>query len=168
MSREVRMVPANWKHPKNAEGHFIPLLDGSFKERVAQWDEEAAQWEKGFHRSYGSDNKWEPKTADMTGTFADWGGDRPDEKEYMPDWPEAERTHYQMYESTSEGTPVSPVMETPEALARWLADSNASAFADMGANYEQWLATIKRGWAVSAVSSPRTGLVSGVEGLCEK
>jgi hypothetical protein len=144
------MVPANWEHPKDKGGDYIPLLGGNFKEDVARWDEEARQWDKGFHRSYGGDNKWEPKTADMTGTFTDWGRERPEEKDYMPDWPEAERTHYQTYESVTEGTPISPVMESLEALARWLADNNVSVsdFAGMGATYEE--------------------LLSIVEGLCEK
>ena len=131
MSREVRRVPANWEHPKDEKGNLIPLFDGSFKERAAKWDEEAAQWEKGFYHLGG--DEWKPKGPDQTGTFEDWDGARPEEKDYMPDWPEAERTHYQMYETTTEGTPISPVMETPEALARWLADNNASAFAGMGA-----------------------------------
>ena len=167
MGREVRMVPANWEHPRDEKGHFIALLGGSFKERAAKWDEEARQWANGFVQDYATDG-WKAKEPKNAGTFADWDGGRPNEKDYMPDWPEAERTHYQMYESTSEGTPISPAMETPEALARWLADNSASAFANIGATYEQWLATIKRGWAPSAVSSPKTGLVSGVEGLYEK
>lgn len=58
-------------------------------------------------------------------------------------------------------------METPEALARWLADNNASSFGDMGATYDQWLATIKHGWAISMVFTPDMGIVSGVEGLHE-
>ena len=167
MSREVRIVPANWEHPKDEKGHFVPLFGDSFKKHVARWDEEARQWENGFVRDFATDSH-KPKGSKHTGAFADWAGERPEEKDYMPDFSEAERTHYQMYECTSEGTPISPVMETPEALARWLADNNASAFADMGATYEEWLATIKRGWALSAVISPRTGLVSGVEWLCEK
>ena len=43
MGREVRRVPANWKHPKDEKGHFVPLLGGSFKERATQWDEE--EWD---------------------------------------------------------------------------------------------------------------------------
>lgn len=168
MGREVRMVPSNWEHPKSADGHFIPLLGDSFKERVAKWDEEARQWNNGFVWDYQT-RDWQSKVPlEHAGTFSKWNGDRPDEKDYMPDWPKAERTHYQMYEDTSEGTPISPVMETPEALARWLADNNASAFAGIGASYEQWLATIKRGWAVSAVIVQGRGLISGVEGLHEK
>ena len=63
----------------------------------------------------------------------------------MPDWPEAERTHYQMYETTTPGTPISPVMETPEALARWLFKDSPDHdyFATSGATYESWLDKIK-------------------------
>jgi len=139
MSREVRMVPANWEHPKDEKGNFIPLLS-SFSYNEEEIKEGLRDgWLKDEPPHYGCN--------------------------VMPDWPEAERTHYQMYESTSEGTPISPVMETPEDLARWLADNNASAFAGVGATYEQWLATIKRGWAISAVSAPGKGIISGVEGL---
>lgn len=83
----------------------------------------------------------------------------------MPDWPESERTHLQMYEDTTEGTPISPVMKTAEELARWLADNNASSFGDHTATYDQWLTMIKRGFAVSACISPSRGLVSGVEAI---
>lgn len=167
MSRKVRRVPANWEHPKNEEGNFIPLLGGSFKKRAAEWDEEAAQWAKGFYRLFG--DKWKPKEPDKTGTFEEWDGPRPEEHGYMPEWPEAARTHFQMYETTTEGTPISPVMETPEALARWLFDNEASACGSVGATYEQWLAMIKgSGWAPDMVSMPGKRFVSGVEGLFGK
>ena len=52
-------------------------------------------------------------------------GDPPEA--FTPDWPDSERTHWQMYEQTSEGTPISPVMESPEALARWLVDNNLAS-----------------------------------------
>lgn len=61
-------------------------------------------------------------------TIEEWCGPRPVPEDYMPDWQEEERTHLQMYESTTEGTPISPIMATKEELARWLADTNASAF----------------------------------------
>ena len=142
MSREVRRVPANWEHPKDEKGRLIPLFS-SFTYNEEEIKEGLRDgWLKDEPPHYGCD--------------------------VMPDWPEAERTHYQMYESTSEGTPISPVMETPEALARWLADNNASALAGMGATYEQWLSTIKRGRAESVVGVFGKGFVSGVEGLHEK
>lgn len=80
----------------------------------------------------------------------------------MPEWIDTERTHWQLYETTTEGTPISPPMPTPEALARWLADTGASAFGDMTATYDQWLSTIKRGSAISAVAH-NGRLISGVE-----
>ncbi len=49
---------------------------------------------------------------------------------------------WQMWETTSEGSPISPVFATPEALARWLADTNASALGSRGASYDAWLSMI--------------------------
>lgn len=70
---------------------------------------------------------------------------------------------WQMWENVSEGSPISPVFETPEELARWLTDEEASSFADRTATYEQWLRMIKgRGFASSAVLGLE-GLKSGVE-----
>lgn len=69
---------------------------------------------------------------------------------------------WQMWETTSEGSPISPVKETPEELAKWLADNNASSFGLIGATYEQWLGMINAGWALSAVCDSK-GFRSGVE-----
>lgn len=162
MGREVRRVPANWEHPKNARGHYIPLFGGSFRKELAEWEEGARQWEKGLVTD--GEGGWEPKPPDTkSSTYKGWDGPKPEEKDYMPDWTDAERTHYQMYETCTEGTPISPVMDTPENLARWLVDNKASAFADMEASYEHWLAMIKAGWAPSMMCSPKTGVISGVE-----
>lgn len=38
-------------------------------------------------------------------------------QEQMPQWQPEQATHFQMYENTSEGTPISPVRGGPEALA---------------------------------------------------
>lgn len=177
MGRKVRRVPADWQHPKNEKGDYIPLLDGFYSKRVAEWDEGERQWNAGFrahtvwHEGGGYHDEWVPKDAKHDYPYSNWTGDRPLAEDYMPDWPEEQRTHLQMYEDTSEGTPISPVMETPEDLARWLADNGASAFAGETATYEQWLATIKRGWACSAVLTVNrdgTGtLESGVAALAE-
>lgn len=83
------------------------------------------------------------------------------ESDVMPDFGSS-ATHFQMYEDTSEGTPISPAFATKKELAKWLADNKASAFADITATYEQWLVTIEIGNAVSAVIDS-TGLKSGAE-----
>lgn len=60
---------------------------------------------------------------------------------------------YQVWETTSEGSPISPAFETPEELARWLADNGASSFGGQTETYETWLEFIKGpGWAVSMVA----------------
>jgi len=38
----------------------------------------------------------------------DWAGGPPDKEYYRPAWTEEEATAFQMYETVSEGTPVSP------------------------------------------------------------
>lgn len=145
MGREVRMVHQHWQHPKNERGRFQPLHDGSaYKIRASAWMD----------------------TANAMGLqhALDEHGAPPDLEEYMPLWTEAERTHFMMYECTSDGTPISPAFATPEGLARWLADTNASAFAGMGATYEQWLDVARGGWAPSAVLSDGR-LTSGVAAM---
>jgi hypothetical protein len=72
---------------------------------------------------------------------------------------------WQMWETTSEGSPMSPVFATPEELATWLADTGGSTFGSMTADYATWLKMINAGWAPSAVMSSDTGLASGVEAV---
>lgn len=170
MGREVRRVPENWQHPKKDNGRYVPLLGRSFAAELADWDEQKAKWDEGLRRDYSvslNDVAWKAREPDDGDSFDDWHGERPQVEDYMPDWPDAERTHLQMYEDTTEGTPISPVMATAEELARWLADNNASAFAGQTASYESWLATIKRGWAPSAVSVGGGPLQSGVSALAQ-
>lgn len=59
---------------------------------------------------------------------------------------------WQMWETTSEGSPISPPCVSPEALARWLSENAASALGSEAATYDQWLAMIRARWAPSAVS----------------
>jgi len=62
-------------------------------------------------------------------------------------------TGWQLWETTTEGSPMSPVFETPEELAHWLADTGASSFGPATESYETWLSFIAGpGWAPSAVA----------------
>jgi len=156
------MVPENWEHPRDYEGHYIPLYDG-FSRRDKEWQEEWEMWQKGKRRDW-STKEWkdiEPKYRNMR--YSDFETGRPNPDDYMPEWPEEQKTHLMMYETCSEGTPISPPMKTPEELARWLADNKASAFGHSTATYEQWLATCKAGYAIGMVYSPEKGLRNGVE-----
>ncbi len=164
MGREVRRVPPDWKHPKDGWGRYEPMHDQGYREALGKWEVEREQWEKGFRKGwkmYG-EPEWVPREGDqLTMSFEDWHGERPDPRDYRPDWPEETRTHYQMYETCSEGTPISPIFATPEELAHWLADSGASAFAGMTATYEQWLRVCRGGYAPSAVADA-SGIRPGV------
>jgi hypothetical protein len=50
-----------------------------------------------------------------------WAGDPPDPKYYRPEWT-SEPTHYQVYETVSEGTPVTPHFATKEELVEYLVE----------------------------------------------
>lgn len=91
--------------------------------------------------------------------------ERPDPSDFMPDFSQMpdDEMGLCMYETTSEGTPMSPTFRTPEELARWLADTGASTFGYSTGTYEQWLSVCRGGWAPSAVYTPQTGVASGVE-----
>lgn len=66
---------------------------------------------------------------------------------------------YQIWETVSEGSPISPVFATPEELAHYMAGNPQSA--DKGSSFESWTAFIRgTGWAPTMVAGPggiRTG-----------
>lgn len=157
MGREVRKVPKAWEHPKRAGGGFEPLYEGcDLTSEVADYESEKEKWARGEFPSYCSEESKEL-------SYEDWAGPPPNTANHMPNWPEAERTHFMMYEDTSEGTPISPAFETPEALAKWLVDNRASAFGSQTASYEGWLRVARGGLAPAMIGSPATGFASGVE-----
>jgi hypothetical protein len=162
MGRSVRRVPKDWVHPVyTAEtarhpgdvGRYVPLLDRFDPEEARLWDEGARKWAEGL-RPDGLDENgqdiWVVPSEEFPlsyrspeVTWEAWTGTRPDPARHMPFWPDEERTHIAMYETTSEGTPISPVFKTGVALAHWLADNNASCFGDNTASYETWLTWIR-------------------------
>jgi len=134
MSREMRRVPKDWKHPKNENGRFEPLLNGWPGYTIDEWQRDVAE--------YGEDDV----------------GPRPSSETHMLlDVPSDQRTHFQMYQTTSEGTPISPVMETPEEVARWCADNKVSAFGGMTQTYEWWLDVCGGSAGFGMLLNPETG-----------
>lgn len=128
MGREVRRVPENWVHPTHWRYKKLvhtPLLPADL------YIEACKEYETGERE------------------------EKPVLTDYMPFFIETETTHYQMYEDCSEGTPISPVCDSPESLAHWLADNGASSFGDETATYDEWMKMIEQGSAPTAV------LVSG-------
>lgn len=170
MGREVRKVPADWQHPEHDEGGFRPLHGRDFQSEVVEWHEGNAKWKEGFVSDW--KDGWKPKSADMLDcSWEEWSGECPEAADYMPSWPDEARTHFMMYETTTEGTPISPAFATPEELAKWLVDNKASAFAGETASYEAWLKVCQGRPAPSAIGTiGPAGMVleSGVEALARQ
>lgn len=93
---------------------------------------------------------------------ADPDDDPPDPDYYRPDWPESERTHFQIYETVSEGTPLSPPCASLKELARWYAEHGDPVWGAV--TYEQALTFVGVGYAPSMVFSSGR-VMSGVEFL---
>lgn len=164
MGREPRRVPPDWQHPIDARGSYDPLFEPGrpVAEIIAEYDREKAQWESGAHPDQlpgGLAPGRDPKEC----SWEKWHGHRPLPEHYMPFWPAEQATHWQMYETCTEGAPISPVFATPEELARWLANNGASAFADQTSSYEQWLKTILRGGSIGSFMITGDGFISGVD-----
>ena len=78
---------------------------------------------------------------------------KPDPDYYRPEWKE-EPTHYQIYETVTEGTPVSPVFASLDEMKDWLLSKGFSERASSK--------FIEIGWAPSLVFTPERGL-SGID-----
>lgn len=168
MGRECRRVPADWQHPTDGDKGPIPLHEAhDLGKQIADWYLNQKLWVAGQHPAQlEPDPIWH--YARSTRTYTEWHGAPPNPDDYMPDWPESERTHFQMYETTTEGTPMSPVFATPEELAHWLADHDANAFAGQTASYEAWLGVCREHGAPSAVlrfDGERRSMQSGVQAM---
>ena len=169
MGREIRRVPADWEHPMWHNPHrgyeHKSQLEGPIEDAIATWEAEKVEqkelWDK-RECKYVDEDIYDKSTFEEY--FEENYGGAPDPDMYMPSWTEEEKTHLMMYQTTSEGTPLSPAFATPEELARWLADNGASSFGDSKATYEQWLGMCKSGWAPSMISQGGV-LQSGVEAL---
>jgi hypothetical protein len=136
------------------------MFDQPFEEAFAEWARDIAEWRAGTH-------KWQkPDDARTAERATDYFGCSPDPESYRPEFPPGTATHYQMYETVTEGTPISPVMPDEESLARWLADNGASTFGAMTTDYDGWLAMIQAGSSVaSALFVPGEGIISGVDAV---
>jgi hypothetical protein len=79
--------------------------------------------------------------------------DSPEDEQAADAWTSSEPPTgdgYQIWETVSEGSPISPVFATPEALAWYMKDTHWGA--DKGSSYETWMKFITGpGWAPSMV-----------------
>lgn len=122
MGREIRKVIPNWEHPmKDYPNHrtgtmkkgYQPMFDQSFKEAIKTWISDFEAWERGERPSYCSE---ENKNIE----FWEWEDGPPQFEYYRPEWRPEEMTWFQVYETVSEGTPVTPPFSTKEELVEYL------------------------------------------------
>ena len=121
MGREIRMVPPNWKHPDRDPNEnpyrragLQPMHDQRFDERLAEWLESFDRIRAGNTDDF--ERECYPRG------LADWLQDVPaPHPDYYRPWKDEEATWFQLWETVSEGTPVSPPFATKEELADHLA-----------------------------------------------
>lgn len=178
MGREIRKVPPNWEHPKRDNGSYQPMYDQSAGEQFEEWLDEfeafkAKELEEAC-KEYGYD------PSDPYSAFCDYNGGPPDHEYYRPNWKPEEATWLQVYETVSEGTPVSPPFATPEELIEYLVENGdfwdqkrrADKRRICGMNCDPWPREqaerfVKTGFAVSFVADSK-GIRSGVEALVDR
>lgn len=115
MGRELRRVPPNWKHPIDGRnGEFQPMFDKSFLEACEQWKKEFLAWEQGIRPDYFS----EDNLKDMQ--YWEYEGGPPTDRQYYRPYSDKETTWFCIFETVSEGTPVTPPFETKEQLIQYL------------------------------------------------
>lgn len=69
---------------------------------------------------------------------------------------------YQLWETVSEGSPISPVFNSAEGLARWMTDNRCTVNGPMS-SYDAALRFVEAGWAPSFMASAEKGFMSGTE-----
>jgi hypothetical protein len=116
MGREIRRVPPNWEHPKKEFsriefGRYVmkedyqPMYDEPFGPAMDEW---YAEWKAHKPEEHDGMPYWE------------YNGGPPDPAYYRPAWPEGSATWWQVYETVSEGAPVTPPFATREELVEYL------------------------------------------------
>lgn len=141
MGREIRRVKKGWEHPKKDNGQYQPMHEDYYGDAIAGWFNDHNLWLAGKHPDQQNED---PPTYKF---YAEWGGDPPRVEYYRQEqWTEDEASCFQMYETVSEGTPVSPVFETLIDLENWIV-------ANLGYSRHAAHAFCDEGWAPSMIMS---------------
>jgi len=123
MAREIRKVPVDWEHPKNAKGRFIPLHTAETYNAHCKEAERAL-------REYADSGLSREAILDRV-------GGEPDPASYML-FEEASATHFQLFERSTEGTPLSPIFEDAEDLVDY-ATEHCTGWGREKMNREDWM-----------------------------
>jgi hypothetical protein len=131
MGREIRRVPVNWEHPKRQVpdwqtqrmvDSYHPLYDQDAETAWVEWMKEFEEWKAGeMAKTIEENPEHGYKLDEPYRSFCDYNGGPPDPKYYRPKWPEGVELGFAVYETVSEGTPVTPAFATKAELIDYLA-----------------------------------------------
>jgi hypothetical protein len=117
MGREIRQVPPNWDHPNSKDDYgrnrLQPMYDETFDNAMEMWLGEFDRVRSGDLTD--DEREWYPRG------LGDWLTDNsaPHPDYYRP-WKDEEATWWQVWETVSEGTPVTPPFATQDELVDYL------------------------------------------------
>ena len=129
MGLEIRRVPEGWEHPRDQVVHgYTPMHDKPFTDAFNEWMNDWENWKRGKA-------EWQDESRTAQ-SYTETYGVSPDPDNYRPAFDNPD--HYQIYETVSEGTPVSPVFATLDELVDWMVSDyghtreQAESFAEYG------------------------------------
>jgi hypothetical protein len=195
--RLAELFNRSWSHHLNQEDVDVLVKEGRLADFTHTFDrgegwklkdppyyptaKEVNEWSiRGGFRGHDSINQWvvckaecERKGWPSTCSHCNGEGCVWESKEYEKQYDEWEKVEppagegYQLWETVSEGSPVSPVFSTPEELATWLTTPGNYSWCDKDTPYETWVKFIKGdGWAPSDVIE-NGRVMTGVEAMVE-
>lgn len=109
LSREVRRVPLDFEHPRNSRG-LQPIFNAFYVPTVRDWLKRRDAWMMGERPEWFTEREGKPYT------FEEYEDNGPDPDYYYPgeSWPEGAELGICMYESVTEGTPISRIYPDTE------------------------------------------------------
>ncbi len=130
MSRQIRRVPASWQHPEQINQYsnkkeYRSLMQWDYKEELKEFYEELEVYYKEYEEFEDGEIFWEweeyETSKEKWTTYEDWAWKPPtppNPYDYMPtgEW-------YQLFQTVSEWTPLSPPFETQKELIKWLTNN---------------------------------------------
>jgi hypothetical protein len=145
MGREIRRVPPNWEHPKiqrfdyhqgKMVEEYYPLHDKDAQSAWEEWYAEYVKWLEGEFDKVRSKPELKYAPNQPYAAFYHWHGSPPDPEYCRPAWDPKDATWFQVYETVSEGTPVTPPFESENELIEYLV--NHGDFFDQARGHGGW------------------------------
>lgn len=155
MGRELVMVPPNWEHPKEVrrwgEEDYKPMFNRDYESAKKEWIDGLVSWEKGERPSHF-------KSQDVK-EYWTYCGQPPERDDYVP-FRQEECSWFQVWETVSEGTPVTPPFETKDELIDYLC-SNGD-FWDQSRGAGPWTRENATAFVMGSGYAPSMMIVNGL------